>query len=154
MKPENRLHKNEKTLTNEDRAFKLRVKGWSQCKIAGKLGMTQQGVSKALKRATCRYTKAFLADIRHVKNEQVAQLEHIAHEAIEAWYKSKTGSTNENNHGDPRYLAEFRKAKQNIRETLGFKYLDDAEDDSPPLSEIRINIIKPEYIPDDDDNEI
>ena len=135
--------------------------------------MTQQGVSKALKRATQRFAKAYLEDMKQIKDEQVAQLEHVASEAIGAWYESKTirkstrtkvkGDKNskkrsgekteieEAMHGDPRYLAEYRKAKADIREILGIKYIETEDDDKPPLGEIRINIIQPESIPNDDD---
>lgn len=170
MKPENRLHKTEKTLTNEEKAFQMRAKGFSQSRIAEELEMTQQGVSKALKRATERFAKAYLEDVKHIKDEQVMQLEYVASEAMEAWHESKKirkstrtkdkdskkaqgeKTTEQAMFGDPRYLAEFRKAKADIREILGVKYIE-TEDDDLPLGEIRINIIKPEHIPDDDDSD-
>lgn len=173
MRPEHRLHKEEKTLSNEEKAFQMRASGLAQWQIAEKLGMTQQGVSKTLKRATKRFAEAYLADVKHIKDEQVLQLEYVASQAMEAWHESKQirkststkakgkqGSkkvqgektiTEQAMYGDPRYLAEFRKAKSEIREILGVKYIE-TEDDDLPLGEIRINIIKPENIPDDDDD--
>ena len=165
MRTQYRPTKEETTLSNEDKAFKLRVQGWSQPRIADELGMTQQGVSKALKRATQKFAKAYLEDVKQIKNERVAQLEHVANEAIEAWYKSKEAKkstrfkvkgikdsdkptvgekTNieENQFGDPRYLEQFRKAKSDIRDILGAKYIvDDFSDE--PISGIKINIIRP-----------
>lgn len=164
-KPQNRLHKEESTLFKEEQAFKLRVQGWSQPQIAEELQMTQQGVSKALKRITKRFAKQFLDDVKVIKHEQVAQLENVAHEAMEAWYKSKeahkknhtkvkgaatkegaksaeTNRFEEDQYGDPRYLGEFRKAKEDIRKILGTQYIEDEGDE--PITEIKINIIQPE----------
>ena len=169
-----KLHRDEDVISREDEAFNLRVRGWSQLKIAQHLGMTQQGVSKALKRGTKRFTQAYLENMKQVKEEQVTQLEHVANEAIDAWYESKKPrksmrtkvkgakdskrregekiETEEFQYGDPRYLAEFRKAKADIREILGLKYIE-PEDDEPPLGEIRINIVRPELPPDDDSDD-
>ncbi len=49
-------------LQNEARAFQLRKMGWTQDKIAVEVGMTQQGVAKALKRITARFYKDFMSD--------------------------------------------------------------------------------------------
>lgn len=164
-KPQN----DETTIQKEEKAFKLRAKGWSQDRIASHLKMTQQGVSKALKRITKRFCKHFLEDVAYIKNEQIAQLEHVAHEAINAWYKSKevhktkrtkvkgareSGErsaekidSEEEQYGDPRFLAEFRKAKEDIRKIIGTDLVEELYDD--PITEIKINIIQPE-IPEDE----
>lgn len=102
-------------LQNEARAFQLRKMGWTQNRIADEIGMTQQGVAKALKRITARFYKDFMSDVKAIKEEQVAQLEHIAGESMQAWSKSKVGSEA----GDPRFLSSFMKAKEEIRKIVG-----------------------------------
>lgn len=164
MKTQNKPQNDETTLKKEERAFKLRIKGWSQERIAKNLNMTQQGVSKALKRITKRFSKQFLGDVTHIKNEQIAQLENSAHEAMTAWYKSKEkhkikktkvkGSKEgaqaaekldeeRDQYGDPRYLSEFRKAKEDIRKIYGEGFFESVESEEP-ITEIKINIIGPD----------
>lgn len=126
-------------LQREKTAWELRQKMWSQDKIAEELGITQSGVAKLLKRLTLRYAESFSEDIETVKAEQVAQLENIAFEAMQAWERSKEaanvvrvkrplqGTSGEGEQtkeardqdGDPRYLATAMKAKEDIRKILG-----------------------------------
>lgn len=171
-RPENRLHKEETTLYKEEQAFKLRVKGWAQHRIAKHLKMTQQGVSKALKRSTARFSKAYLDDVKQTKDEQVAQLENVAHEAISAWYKSKEThkskrtkmkgakegvrtaekvDSESDQYGDPRFLAEFRKAKEDIRKIIGADLItNDTNKDESRVNKFEIQIIDPKgYLKED-----
>lgn len=134
-------------LQNEARAFQLRKMGWTQDRIATEIGMSQQGVAKALKRITGRFYKDFMADVKAIKEEQVAQLEHIADESMQAWAKSKVGGEA----GDPRFLSSFMKAKEEIRKIVGADLPPNPEDDEEPIDTIRINIIHPEIIPDEEE---
>ncbi len=82
-----------------------------------------------------------------IKEEQVAQLDQIADESMQAWYKSKIGGEA----GDPRFLASFMKAKEEIRKIVGADLPPNPEDDEESIDTIRIKIIHPEVIPDEDD---
>ncbi len=137
----------EKTLHKEARAFQLRKMGWTQDRIAAEIGMTQQGVAKTLKRVTAKFYKDFMSDVKVIKEEQVAQLDQIADESMQAWYKSKVGGEP----GDPRFLASFMKAKEEIRKIVGADLPPNPEEDEEPIDTIRIKIIHPEVIPDEDD---
>lgn len=148
----------EKVLADEMAAFDMRVKGMPQWEIAKKLNMTQQAVSLILKRVTSRYAKEFLEDVAHTKNEHVIQLEEVASQAMEAWHKSK--NTHEikkqkktshggddrsiemkDQYGDPRFLHEFRKAKEDIRKILGVDLVEQELFESDLVGRIQIEVI-------------
>lgn len=95
-------------------AWGLRIKGWSQEKIADALGVSQSAISKMLSKSTKKFAEAYLLDIKNVKDEQVAQLEYVAHQAIAAWEGSRGISD-----GDPRFLQAFMQAKEHIRKIVG-----------------------------------
>lgn len=133
----------EEVLAHEEEAWNLRVHGWTQSRIANKLGVTQQAVSVMLKRAGVKFRERFMLDIKHVKDEQVAQLQLVADEALQGWFRSKEAikrnvtklkqgkgrgkkpyidskSVSEFEAcGDTKYLTEFRKALEDIRKILG-----------------------------------
>jgi predicted transcriptional regulator len=156
--------KTEKILHDETRAFELRIKGHSQMEIAKVLGLTQQGVCSILKRVTRKYAQAFLSDVAHIKNEQVSQLENVASEAMAAWYRSKENFNSNKNkintrgkdgkpalqerlveerdqYGDPRYLHEFRKAKEDIRKVLGVDLVEKELLESDMVGRIQIEVV-------------
>lgn len=95
-------------------AWELRVKGWSQMRIADSLQISQAAVSKMLAKATIKYSAAFLEEVKNIKDEQVAQLEYAASQAMAAWEGSRGESD-----GDPRYLHAFMQAKSDIRKIVG-----------------------------------
>jgi predicted DNA-binding protein (UPF0251 family) len=127
--------------TRELRAMELTVLGWSQHQIAADLGISQAAVSKILKRAEIRVLRELTAIVERHKARHSLRLEHIFAEALRAWEQSKadttrrrqrksdsgpggTGSTVaevvvENQHGDPRYLEEARKALADHRKLWG-----------------------------------
>jgi len=79
----------EVTREREMRAWELRQKLWTQERIALELGITQAGVSKMLLRLNKRYLEQITEQIDAYKAEQVAQLSHIADEAMQSWQQSK-----------------------------------------------------------------
>jgi len=115
--------------TRELRALELATLGWSQHQIAADLGISQAAVSKILKR------------IELQKARHTLRLEHLFAEAMRAWGESKTDTTRrrqrktqggqagtgstiaevvvENEHGDPRYLDQARKALADHRKVWG-----------------------------------
>lgn len=133
----------EEVLVHEDEAWQLRTRGWTQLRIAEHLGLSQQGVSVILRRASEKFRERFLQDMKVVKDEQVSQLSLVADEALQGWFKSKETKKrnvtklkqgkgkNQNPYvdsksisefegsGDTKYLTEFRKALEDIRKILG-----------------------------------
>jgi len=127
--------------TRELRALELATLGWSQHHIAADLGISQAAVSKILKRVELRLLRELSETIDRQKARQTVRLEHLFAEAMAAWERSKADSTrrrqrktqsggggagatiaeivSENQHGDPRYLDEARKALTDHRRIWG-----------------------------------
>ena len=119
--------------------MELTVLGWSQPQIARDLGISQAAVSKILKRMETRHLRAWADTLERQKAKQTLRLEHLFAEAIRAWHESKADTTRrrqrktesgaggasvaeivvENQHGDPRYLDEARKALTDQRKLWG-----------------------------------
>jgi DNA-binding MarR family transcriptional regulator len=74
----------------EIEAWELRRQFWTQERIANKLGISKQAVSKMLARVERRELAKFQKRVERTKARQTAQLETIATEAYEAWLHSKT----------------------------------------------------------------
>jgi Homeodomain-like domain len=126
--------------TREVRAMELSVLGWSQPQIARDLGISQAAVSKILKRIETRQLREWAETLERQKAKQTLRLDHLFAEAIRAWHESKADTTRrrqrqtqggdgagatvaelvvENQHGDPRYLDEARKALADQRKLWG-----------------------------------
>jgi predicted transcriptional regulator len=127
--------------TRELRTMELTVLGWSQPQIAADLGVSQAAVSKILNRAELRVLHELTAKVERQKTRHTLRLEHIFAEALRAWDQSKADTTRrrqrkseggpggagatvaelvvENQHGDPRYLEEARKALADHRKLWG-----------------------------------
>jgi predicted transcriptional regulator len=126
--------------TRELRAIELAVRGWSQHQIADDLGISRAAVSKLLKRVETRLLRELADTIERQKVRHSLRLEHLFAESMRAWIESKhdatrrrqrksqggTGGdalvaevTTENQSGDPRYLAEARKAMADLRKVWG-----------------------------------
>jgi hypothetical protein len=126
--------------TRELRAMELAVLGWSQPHIAADLGISQAAVSKLLKRIETRLLRELAETVQRQKARQTLRLEHLFAEAMRAWNESKADTTRrrqrqtqggdgagatiaelvvENQHGDPRYLDEARKALADQRKLWG-----------------------------------
>lgn len=120
--------------------MELTVLGWSQHQIAADLGVSQAAVSKILTRVELRVLRELTARVERQKARQTLRLEHIFAEAMRAWDQSKADTTRrrqrksdgpggvgatvaeivvENQHGDPRYLEEARKALADHRKLWG-----------------------------------
>ena len=116
--------------SREMRALELSTQGWTQPQIAMELHITQPAVSKILRRVEERALREQMAVVGRQKARHTLRLEHLYAEAIRAWERSKVDTTRrrqrrtqgtngdatmaelvvENEHGDPRYLEEARKA--------------------------------------------
>jgi predicted transcriptional regulator len=125
----------------ELRALELSTLGWSQHKIAADLGISQAAVSKILKRIELRLLREMADTVERQKVRQTLRLEHLFAESMRAWEQSKTENTRrrqrktdgrvgggtstlaeivvEDQHGDPRYLDEGRKALADHRRIWG-----------------------------------
>ena len=133
--PRARIH------TREGRAIELMVLGWSQQQTAEDLGISQAAVSKLLKRVELRVLRQLAETLERHKVRHTLRLEHLYAEAMRAWEASKVDATRrrqrkthgaggsagatvaeivvENQHGDPRYLEEGRKALADLRKVWG-----------------------------------
>jgi predicted transcriptional regulator len=127
--------------TRELRTMELTVLGWSQHQIAADLGISQPAVSRILNRVELRVLRELTATVERQKARHTVRLEHIFAEAMRAWDQSKADTTRrrqrksdggpggagatvaeivvENQHGDPRYLDEARKALADHRKLWG-----------------------------------
>ena len=127
--------------TRERRALELVTLGWSQYQIAADLCISQAAVSKILKRVERRLLREVADTIDRQKARHTVRLEHLYAEAMRAWTGSQTDATRrrqrmtqgggsaagatvaeivtENQHGDPRYLEEARKALSDLRKLWG-----------------------------------
>jgi hypothetical protein len=120
--------------------MELAVQGASQHHIAEDLGITQPAVSKLLQRIETRLLRELAETVGRQRARQALRLEHLYAEAMGAWNESKSDSTrrrqrktqgghgpeatvaeivSENQHGDPRYLDEARKALADHRKLWG-----------------------------------
>ena len=108
--------------------------------IAADLGVSQAAVSKISARRA-RVLRELAGPVERQKARQTLRLEHLFAEAMRAWEQSKTDTTRrrqrktqagtggagatvaeiviENQHGDPRYLDEARKALADLRKLWG-----------------------------------
>lgn len=120
--------------------MELAVLGWSQHQIAADLGISQPAVSKLLKRIETRLLRELTETVGRQRARHALRLDHLYAEAMRAWDASKADSTRrrqrktqggagadatvaelvvENQHGDPRYLDEARKALADHRKLWG-----------------------------------
>jgi transcriptional regulator with XRE-family HTH domain len=150
--------------TRELRTLELATLGWSQHQIAADLGISQAAVSKILKRIELRLLQDMTETVERQKARQTVRLEYLFAEAMGAWEHSKTDSTRrrqrktqagtggagatvaeivtENQHGDPRYLDEARKALADHRKIWGL--------DAPQKVDVRATRDPYDHMTDDD----
>jgi transcriptional regulator with XRE-family HTH domain len=124
----------------DERLWELRLQGLSQSEIARRVGISQVTVSRTLKRLNQHMLDQITASIAARKAEQVAQLDHVVSEAMQAWERSKeaakmvqkevhasvdgqgeetiTTSRVHDQDGDPRYLRAAMDAMAEIRKVL------------------------------------
>jgi DNA-binding MarR family transcriptional regulator len=122
------------------RAMELALQGSTQRQIANELGVSQAAVSKILHRVEVRATNEQNGIRGRLKARYTLRLEHLYAEAMTAWERSKTDMTRrrqrktqggaqgsatiaelvvENQHGDPRYLEQGRKALADLTKLWG-----------------------------------
>lgn len=129
------------SLERKRRAWEMHQKFFKHHEIAEALGMKLSAVSRMLGRLNKSFRESLAADIEETKIRQIAQLEHLAREAYEAWERSKeaaksvmqrknliqgqaVGGVEQTNvardqDGDPRYLKECRECLEAIRKIIG-----------------------------------
>jgi predicted transcriptional regulator len=73
----------------EEEAYRLRLKGWTQRRIAKRLDVSQTAVLKMTRRVENRLVIRMEKDARRFKVRQTAQLEHVVLEALGGWERSK-----------------------------------------------------------------
>jgi len=127
--------------TRELRVLELDIQGMSQHDIAAEVGVSQAAVSKILKRVSLRLYGEQLETLDRQKVRHTLRLESLFREAMRAWEASKADATRkrqrkseggsggsgatvaelvvENQHGDPRYLEQARKALADHRKLWG-----------------------------------
>jgi DNA-binding CsgD family transcriptional regulator len=93
----------------EEAALALRVKGYTEARIARELGITQQSVHEALQRAMGKRKLLTDEEIIFRKHEQTMILEHKLEEAVDAWEKSKRDAETER-------IVEKSLAKSNVKD--------------------------------------
>jgi DNA-binding CsgD family transcriptional regulator len=123
----------------EAQAMEHMLEGRTQHQIAASLGISQPAVSKILRRVEDRMLADVPIKVERQRARHTVRLEFIYGEAIHAWQASKQetmrrrqrqtdsgdgGTTiaeivSENQHGDPRYLDEARKALADLRKLWG-----------------------------------
>lgn len=135
---------------SEDRrqhAWRLRLMGWSQERIAAELGIHQTAVSAALKKQNELLHAEFIEEAREVKLYHSACLMKVYEEAMRAWLKSLTDAerkqivkgrvhtteegvlnlpdlvtlTKEVQSGNPALLAQARGALEELRSIWGYE---------------------------------
>jgi predicted transcriptional regulator len=170
-----RYQPEEVTLAKEEEAFKLRTEGWTQQRIAQKMGVSQCYISKMLTRVLKRYTKNFMEHVATVKAEQVAMHNRIVDEALTAWEKSKgiqkvvknkakgvvnrrgiqetvSGDTTEENKqlfGDTKYLDSSMRAMEHIRKIVGIGSEDEEAQRDPIFGSVEFKIVDKRSIGDE-----
>jgi DNA-binding CsgD family transcriptional regulator len=127
--------------SREIRATELSAQGWSQNQIAVELHISQPAVSKILQRVEEAWRVERVTAIDRMRARHSMRLNHMVNEAMRAWEQSKADRTRkrqrktqrnsgqgdatvaelvvENEHGDPRYLEQARKALADERKIWG-----------------------------------
>lgn len=76
-------------ITNREReAWRLRLLGWTQDRIATHLGVAQPAICKALARTERRLAQQFAAEALEAKARQTAQLEALYESLMDEWERS------------------------------------------------------------------
>ena len=158
----------EQVLHRENRAWDLRVNhAWTQQRIAAEIGVSRSAVDAILRRLARRVTKQLEAEVRSEIVRQLAILDHIVDEAMQAWEASKAGSVEQettrgpggrfvetttwrSSCGDPAYLREVLAVLDSTRRLLGLdaptviRHLGQSDEPAPPL---RIITVRPPLWP-------
>jgi DNA-binding CsgD family transcriptional regulator len=79
----------------EQDTWRLRVMGLTQWQIADRLSLSQAAVSKILARVGVRLAQEFVEEVRSIKAQQTAILDHVTAEALSAWERSKEDGVTE-----------------------------------------------------------
>jgi predicted transcriptional regulator len=78
----------QETADRRARAWRRRLEGWSQQRIATELGVSQQMVSKMLRKLERQLAQQFTAEVSEARARQTAQLERTYMLLMEQWERS------------------------------------------------------------------
>jgi len=104
----------QKTQAWSEEAWKLRVEGWTQQRIAAKLGVSHQRVSQILQRKEKELHAEFVVQAEEIKARQTERLDHLYDRLTTQFEAScREGS------GNPALLAQALKALADQRAIWG-----------------------------------
>lgn len=106
----------QETRSRQEEAWKLRVQGWTQERIAAHLGISQPAVSQLLVKIEKRLHAEFVTQAEAIKARQTAQLEHL-YDRLTAQFEAST----EEGSGNPALLAQALKALADVRAIWGLE---------------------------------
>jgi hypothetical protein len=106
-------HRREVINQRRQQVAELYLKGKYQYEIAQLIGVTQQQISLDLKAVQQQWLASSIRDFDAVKAQEIAKLDHIEREALEAWTLSRQPRevtvTKRITGKDPRYEASVRR---------------------------------------------
>lgn len=149
---------------HQEEAWRLRIDGWTQARIAAHLGISQQRVSQLLVVIEKRLHAEFAGQAEEIKARQTEQLQEVYREAVDQWRRScedaekttvisgrvKAGEfgvidlpdletvSREGQSGNPALLAQAMKALADIRQIWGLNAAEKQEISGPGGGPVRI----------------
>ncbi len=157
-------------------AWRLRVQGWQQSRIAAHLGVSQQRVSQLLRATEVKLYAEFKEHALEVKARQTAQLEHAFMLAMDQWERScgdaekvsvtsgrtkmfdsgeavalpdMATRTTERQTGNPALLGVALKALADIRQIWGLNAAEKTQVSGPeggPIKIVEVELVREERI--------
>lgn len=100
----------------QTRAWNLRVRGWTQERVAAELGITQQRVSRLLAKTEKRLYSEFADHAEEIKARQTVQLEHL-YDRLTTQFEASC----DDGSGNPALLAQALKALEDVRKIWGLE---------------------------------
>jgi DNA-binding CsgD family transcriptional regulator len=136
-------HRQERAVM-EAEAWRLRVSGWTQARIAEKLGMTQQNVSKILSAIERKLYAEFITEVEEMKAQQSLRLDHL-YDRLSAEFERQV----EDGAVNPALLAQAMKALEGQRAIWGLDAPKRQEVSGPggapiAITEVRVHLAKEE----------
>ncbi len=124
----------QQTQSRQEEAWKLRVQGWTQDRIAEHMGISQPAISKLLAKTEKRLHAEFAAQAEEIKARQTAQIEHLYDRLADQFEEScRDGG------GNPALLAQALKALADVRAIWGLNAAERREVSGPNGGPIQID---------------